>query len=110
MSYGHRIELMRDKTLRLTSICGKMHEERNSKFRPLLRSAKKIAKEMAAELNMLEALKRWPAKSFMDIDTIRKEFSIIVGDLAKTCEAFDHIEDIPFRQRFEESIRKILQL
>lgn len=110
MSYGHRIELMRNHTLMLASISGKMHEERRSEFRALLRAAKKVAKKMAAELNMPEALKRWTVKAFMDIDTRRKEFSIIVGDLAKTCEAFDHIEDIPYRQRFEEGIRKILHL
>lgn len=108
MPYGHRQDCIRQKTLALVAISGKMYEE-EGKIPAFLQAAKSIAREMAEELNMPEALLDWE-ESDPSSEAISQSFAVFVGRLAKACEALDHLEDFPYRPTLEENIRQILQL
>ncbi len=109
MSYSHRINFIRSQTLALVSINGGLYEhEENIKERAL--EAKRIARLMAEELNMPEALENWEVGTSSDVELLRRKFTIAVGKLAKACEAFDHLEAFPYRETLEENIREILNL
>ena len=107
MSYGSRQAFIVNHTLRLSSIAGKIVETKNPE---LFVQAKGVARNMAEELNMPEAIQDIQPLVLENIIEACQRLIVNVGCLSKACEALDHLEDFPFRRVLEENIREILRL
>lgn len=94
-------------TLGIVRIMGELAETSNP---ALFMEAKGIAQKMALALEMPEASEVLSPVSRRGLAKTLRKYSASMSRLAKACEAWDHMEDFPYRETFEEHIKIILRL